>query len=355
MNTLQGLFFLGRPFGPLYGLTMRLRARLYAEGHFKSHRMPVPVISVGNLVLGGSGKTPMVRHLAELLQNHGHRPAIISRGYGGNAKESANVVSDGVSVLLSPEEGGDEPCMLAHALPGVPVLVGRRRVHPCRLAIDKHRADVLLLDDGFQHLAVHRDLDLVLFDGSTLAGTSRIFPAGTLREPIAALQRADAIIFTGVTAENRSKARSFGDTLAKVIGERPIFMASLAPPELRQIYGSPSASSPAFCFCGIANPERFRQTAASLGLPVVGFLSLPDHIRYTPQMLDGIIRRATACGARQLLTTSKDYVKLRQSSLSFPLGVVDIKMQPQPELDEFLLRRLSAILSKKFSTALTRH
>ncbi len=323
---------------------MRLRAECYAKNLLRRHRLPVPVISVGNLVLGGSGKTPMVRYLAEFLQELGHRPAIISRGYGGKVKGDVNIVSDGRAVLLSPQQGGDEPCMLAHALPGVPVLVGRRRIHPCLRAINDFHADVLILDDGFQHLAVHRHLNLALFDGTTLAGNGRVFPAGILREPLVALHRADAVVFTGITAGNQQKAAEFGESLRTIVPDMPCFMVALGTPSLRMTGALPTLSSPCFAFCGIANPNRFRGTLLSMGITANGFLALPDHVRYDRDVLADICHRASACGATQLLTTSKDAVKLQELSLPLPLAVIEIALQPHQPLNQFLHKHLCEAL-----------
>jgi tetraacyldisaccharide 4'-kinase len=344
MDKLQMLFLLGRPFGPLYGLVMRLRAACYAKDLLHRHRLTVPVISVGNLVLGGSGKTPMVRYVAEWLQEIGHRPAIISRGYGGTAKGDVNIVSDGRSVLLSPQQGGDEPCMLAHALPGVPVLVGRRRIHPCLCAVNDFHADVLILDDGFQHLAVHRHLNLALFDGTILAGDGRIFPAGILREPLTALHRADAVVFTGITHKNQQQAADFGDTLGTIAPDVPYFLISQATPKLHITGSLATPSSPCFAFCGIANPYRFRDTVISLGITPNGFLALPDHVRYDKEMLADICHRASSCGATQLLTTSKDAVKLQQLSPPLPVAVIEIALQPNQPFNLFLRKHLNEAL-----------
>lgn len=344
MNKLQTLFLLGRPFGPLYGLAMRLRAACYAKDLLYRHRLPVPVVSVGNLVLGGSGKTPMVQYVALLLQELGLRPAIISRGYGGTARGDVNIVSDGRVVLLSPQQGGDEPCMLAHALPEVPVLVGRRRIHPCLRAINDFHADVLILDDGFQHLAVPRQLNLALFDGTILAGNGRIFPAGILREPLTALDRADAVVFTGITTKNQEKAADFGESLRTIAPDVPYFLVTQATPRLRMTGSLPPLSSPCFAFCGIANPNRFRDTILSMGITPNGFLALPDHVRYDRQVLADICHRATSCGATQLLTTSKDAVKLHQLSIPLPVAVIEIALQPHLPLNQFLRTHLNEAL-----------
>ena len=156
-------YSLGRPFSPLYSAAMRLREKLYQKNIFKSTAFDVPVISVGNLTLGGTGKTPMVQFLARLLLDNGFRPAIISRGYGGATKERINIVSDGKEIFLDASYVGDEPRMLAESLPGVPVLTGIVRKLPAAEAV-RMGANVLLLDDGFQHMAIRRDLDIVLFN-----------------------------------------------------------------------------------------------------------------------------------------------------------------------------------------------
>ncbi len=180
MNSISNaLFFWGRPFSPLYGFVMKLREQLYKKGILRSYNFPVPVISVGNLVLGGTGKTPTVMQIAQLLKNHGYRPGIVSRGYGGKAKDAVNIVSNFDRVLLPPKAAGDEPYLLASKLPGIPVITGKKRAHPCNYAITELGCDCLVLDDGFQHIAVQRDIDIVLFNATDLAGNSRIFPGET--------------------------------------------------------------------------------------------------------------------------------------------------------------------------------
>mgnify|MGYP002662447933 FL=1 len=161
MNTEEFYYALGRPFAPLYGAIMRLREICYRRGVCTTHQLPVPVLSVGNLTVGGTGKTPMVQHLARLLQDNGFRPAVISRGYAGRAQGRVNLVSDGSRLLLDADLAGDEPRFLAETLPGVPVLTGIVRRLPAREAVALG-ADVLLLDDGFQHMQLARDINLAL-------------------------------------------------------------------------------------------------------------------------------------------------------------------------------------------------
>lgn len=344
-NHLNMLFLLGRPLSPIYGLVMRIRENFYARGLLRTHALPVPVVSVGNLVLGGTGKTPIVRYLAGFLREQGYRPAIISRGYGGKATQRVNIVSDGVSILLSPQQAGDEPYMLARSLPGIPVLTGTRRICPCRWAVEKMHADLLILDDGFQHLAIKRNLDLVLFDGSTLAGNNRIFPGGVLREPISALQRCHAFLFTGITAKNRLKAESFGSFLQSRFIDKPIFYSCLGRYELKNQDRTPSAVSPEkifFGFCGIANPLRFKESLNYLGMRQSGFVALSDHINYSQSLVDALCKKARTSGATHLVTTEKDFVKIERLKVSLPVEFLEIGVQEESSFNEYIMQSLKS-------------
>lgn len=343
LTRLQLLFFLGRPLGPFYGLAMKIRARLYERGFFRQMSLPVPVISIGNLVLGGTGKTPTVRHFAKLLVQQGYHPAIISRGYGGQSKEQVNVVSDGHNIVLTPEQAGDEPFMLAESLPGIPVLTGALRFYPCLRAVKNYNADVLILDDGFQHLATKRDLDFVLFDATVLLGNKRIFPGGILREPLPALHRCHAFIITGVTDKNRSQAERFGAYLKTQFKEKPVFFSSLGGltmrcPDLQST--NPTPVKPFFAFCGIANPARFQESLNTLTIEQRGFLALPDHVRYDQEMMTDICNQAIASGAGKLITTHKDFVKLKDFASQLPRYVVDISLRTEDGLNDFFIQSM---------------
>ncbi|EKD40416.1 MAG: hypothetical protein ACD_75C00057G0008 [uncultured bacterium] len=345
-NSLDLLFFIGRPLSPFYGLAMKVREKLYAKGVLPRQSLPVPVISIGNLVLGGTGKTPTVKYLAEFLKAQGYRPAIISRGYGGESRRKVNIVSAGGAVLLSPQQAGDEPYMLASALPGTPVLTGKRRICPSRWAVEKLKSDILILDDGFQHLAVKRDIDIVLFDGTDLAGNSRIFPGGVLREPVAALNRCNAFLITGVTADNRKKAECFGELLQSRFINKPVFYSSIGSYDLRTPADATAISPDEkifFGFCGIANPARFHDSLTSLGVRLAGFVALPDHAKYSQSIMDNICAKAADSGARFLVTTEKDSVKLKRLNISLPLSVLEIRAQAEGAFDAFILESLERL------------
>lgn len=340
------LFSLGRIFSPAYGLVMRLRAFLYRKNIFlHSRRLPVPVISIGNLTLGGTGKTPMVRYVTRLLSDCGLCPAIVSRGYGGKAAAGVNIVADGAGTLLGPEMAGDEPFMLARALPGVPVLTGPKRARVAEHAIREFGANVIVMDDGFQHLAVSRDLDLVLFSARSLLGNGRVFPGGHLREPFSALGRAGAFVITGVDRDNRAKAEDFQRSLEKVFPEKPVFLGEYLPKgilhsrEDKACTLAQAVKIPVFAFAGIANPDSFRQTLRQQDFVVAGFREFKDHHCYTPQDIGALVSAAGACGASALITTEKDFVKLQPFFGEFPILALTIELRMGQEFDRFMAER----------------
>lgn len=327
---------------------MQLRAFLYRRNILRRYTMSVPVISVGNLTMGGTGKTPVVAHLATFLQGQGFKPAIISRGYGGAAGNRVNVVSDGKEILMDARQAGDEPLLLAKSLPGVPVLTGIVRVLPSRHAIQALGCDILLLDDGFQHLAVNRDINLVLFSAESLAGNSRVFPGGDLREPVSALHRADAFLLTGVNASNQERSSRFGQLLQQRFPDRPVFYCSYNPDLVRTLEGKslPALSSlpaPLYAFCGIARPEAFQKTLHEQGISICGFSALRDHQPYTLDILRQIEKKASECGACALLTTAKDRVKLVDMPCTMPLFSLEMSVGTNESLLVFLSNRLDQL------------
>lgn len=343
-NQLNSLFFFGRPFGPLYGLVMKVREQLYNKGVFRQENPGVPVVSVGNLVLGGTGKTPAVIHIAQLLKKHGFKPAIISRGYGGHSKDTINVVSDGKSLLMNAFSAGDEPVLIAESLVGTPVVTGKKRILPARYAVAHLGADIIVLDDGFQHLGVFRDINLVLFDAGSLAGNSRIFPAGPLREPIAALNRTTAFLITGQTKENKNRSDSFAQLIAKKFPDIPVYRASNSRPALTDVNAqvvSADTLEAAFIFCAIAHPERLRGSVESIGIHIVGSKTYQDHSPYNQKSITALCGQAAQTKAQCLITTAKDFVKIKKFHFTLPLFVLQIKQEPEPNFNEYILKNIA--------------
>ncbi len=339
-NKLDSLFFFGRPFGPLYGMIMSIREKLYTKQVFKQQTVGVPVISVGNLVLGGTGKTPTVIFLAKLLRSRGLTPAIVSRGYGGKAHGEVNIVSNGTEILLDAQEAGDEPTRLATTLPQTPVLTGKKRILPCQHAVSKLGVDWISLDDGFQHMGVARDVNLVLFDADNLAGNSRIFPAGPLREPVSALNRTSAFLITGQNSHNSKRSEAFAKLLNSKFSDIPVFTsrnseATLLTPNQQE--QTPENIGEAYLFCAIANPERVMKTAESLGVNVVCSKYMQDHKDYSKNSIHELCQEAEIQGAKCLITTAKDFVKIKDFTFSLPIFILQIQQEPEPAFVDFIV------------------
>jgi tetraacyldisaccharide 4'-kinase len=262
-------------------------------------------VSVGNLSVGGSGKTPVVRWLAERLRDAGRSVAILSRGYGGRFRGETLVVSDEEGVHATAEQAGDEPVMLARSLPGVVVAVGPRRDVVGREVERRFGPCVHVLDDGFQHLRLHRDLDIVCLDVDDLDDDP--LPAGRLREGPEALGRADVVLLTRLEAATEDERRA----LETRLGPERTFRLSRHVAGWRTLDGREApAPSRVFLFAGIARPERFETDAASTGAVVVGREFFPDHHRYQVKGIERLIARARAAGAEALATTAKDAVRV---------------------------------------------
>ena len=342
------LFMIGRPFAPVYGFAMTVRAYLYKHGILPSKRLSVPVVSVGNLTMGGTGKTPLVMCVVQHLLEHGHRPAVVSRGYGGKARGPVNVVSDGHEVKMTPALAGDEPWLLADAMPGVPVLTGSRRAKVAKYALENTTADVIIMDDGFQHMALQRDLDIVLFSIRSSLDAARVFPGGELREPFGALQRADAIVLTGVDNSTEQKAHAFKRFLRERAPQAPVFFGEYLPVCLLSsdrdgVFPTEKAKSMKLCgFCGIGNPASFRETLGKEGYNVIGFRAFRDHQPYSAKYVKALTDWAQKQGAHGLITTQKDFVKLKPFLGDFPVLALKVELFMEEKFDLFLSYRLGA-------------
>jgi tetraacyldisaccharide 4'-kinase len=301
----------------LYGAAVSWRRRWYARDPARRRRLSRPVVSIGNLSTGGSGKTPFVGFLAKALLARGERPAILTRGYRRRvAHEGVTVVSDGTGILAGPDEAGDEPFMLAQALPRVPVLVGPDRYLAGRLA-ERLGATMHILDDGFQHLGLARDVDLLLVSADDLV--DRVLPAGRLREGLEAARVADALLVDEREAEPDALRRALAvDTVFR-------FRRSLGLPRLLDGGDTVSAPRPAFAVAGVARPQRFFADLDAAGWPITGTLAFRDHHPFTPSDVARIAAAARASQASLVLTTEKDAVRLPIGpSLTLPVASVPL-------------------------------
>jgi tetraacyldisaccharide 4'-kinase len=296
-----------------YGLGAWARNRLFDAGWKKVARAAVPVVSVGNLTLGGTGKTPCVEWVARFFRDRDVRVAILSRGYGAEAGRN------------------DEAMVLEENLPDVPHLQGPDRVALAGTAAEELEAELLVLDDGFQHRRLHRDLDVVLIDVTRPPPCDHLFPRGTLREPVGGLRRAGAIVLTRCDQVSAGEVDATRAWLARRFPGKPVAATEHRPVELVGADGARAAveslaGRPVGAFCGIGNPAAFRRTLEGLGAAVAGFRAFPDHHAYTRADVDDLARWAGSLPPDAMVaTTQKDWVKLRVPALAGrPLWAVRI-------------------------------
>jgi tetraacyldisaccharide 4'-kinase len=305
------------PFSQVYGVVMAIRGALYRSGVLRSARAACPVISVGNITVGGTGKTPMVAYLARFLEVAGLNPAVLMRGYRP----------------IKPSGLGDEAVALQRVLPNVSVLCNRDRVGVAKEAVLSHGADVLLLDDGFQHQRLARDLDVVTVDALCPFGGGKLLPAGLLREPLSSLRRADVIV---LTRTDQACEKSVGETerrlrwlAPKAVLARSVHRAVrvIFPEEGEEGAVSELSSRRVAAFCGIGRPESFRRTVESVCGDVVLFREFPDHYGYRDEDLREVGREARDAGAELIVTTEKDYARMEDArGLGVRLGVIAIEL-----------------------------
>ncbi len=323
------------PWQRLYGAAHSLRWHWYLR---RAQKLPRPVVSVGSLHWGGAGKTPLVAAIARRLLERGLRPAILSRGYGRQDK-GVHVVSTGEGPLLGPLVAGDEPVLLAGDLPGTSVVVGRDRYEAGRHALERidPQPQVFLLDDGFSHLRLFRDIDLVVFPSKDPLAGGRLPPGGRLREPLASLDRADAALFMGADAE---ATQTLEEALRPFGFQGPSFSCGIETLTARQVTGDElPTDAPVLLVAAIARPQRFVEAVEHAGFRISEALVFPDHHKYPERSIRQIVRAWEASGAAAVLTTSKDRVKLL-GRLDLPLAELPIRALPESSFWTWFDRRL---------------
>ena len=329
----------------LYAVIMRLRNTAYDSGVFHRHGISVPVLSVGNITAGGTGKTPVVEFLLAYCLQQGLHPAVVTRGYRRRSRGLV-VVSDGRGVRVSAEQSGDEAAQIARKFPAAVVIADAKRVRGARHAVSAFDADVILLDDAFQHRAITRDCDIVVIDARQDMEAQRMIPAGRLREPLDHLRRADIVLLSrcvsaDACAETTAMLRRW--TRAPVYGTffRPVTLRRLSPGSTdlvaRRAPATPAeaksrdvssaiggqeaqdalppgalAGRRVTAFCGIGSPESFRRLLTDLGMEIDAFHSMGDHHWFTPREMRRLVRDALQRTGGLLLTTEKDAVRLAE-------------------------------------------
>jgi tetraacyldisaccharide 4'-kinase len=349
------------PLGSLYGAIIQSRTKLYRTNHFQSYDLSAPVISVGNITIGGTGKTPLVAFLARALADNGHRVCILTRGYKRAHPNERVLVSDGEQILSNAGASGDEPFELATKLLGIAsVVADKNRVKAGDWAKENLGATAFVLDDGFQHLRLKRNLDVVTIDATNPFGNGKLLPAGILREPLNALNRADLIVLT--RADLNGEISNLESEIKKYNPNCPVLLAKNEIKELKPLaeflnlpaktqnarnlendfaFRIPRSAHNAAAFCALGNPAAFFRDLEKAGLKIVAAESFPDHYAYRQPDIEEIERKARETGAEILITTAKDGVKLEKIKFSLPCFVAEAGTVFED--DETLLKLLKSL------------
>jgi len=321
-----------------FGGAVRGRTFFYSLGLRNPKRLPCPVICVGNITVGGTGKTPLVITLAKGLMDRGISVAVLSRGYK-RKQTSEPLVSDGLTLLLSIEESGDEPFLMARVMKGIPVFVGKDRFLNGQMALQRFGVRGLLLDDGYQHLQLHRDLNILLIDSHIGFGDDHLLPRGILREPLAHLRRAHLFLLTKL--EDPKHCQSLERKLQQVHSSAPIFHSHYEPQGLISPEGEWEEihswkGKRVLALSGIANPDYFSSLVRKSGMEIINEVIFPDHHRFTTKDLEFIEKKGK--GVDWIVTTEKDMVKLKKIKIGHPpLRALRIEMKIWEE-DDFYKR-----------------
>jgi tetraacyldisaccharide 4'-kinase len=317
------------PISFIYEAVIILRNKLYDWQIFKSYRIPeTKIISIGNLTVGGTGKTPAVELVVNFLTEAGNRVVILSRGYRRKSL-GIRVVSDGNKVLLKVADSGDEPYLLAKNLPGVPVVVSQDRYQGSLFIVEKFKPDYIILDDGYQHRRLQRDMDIVLVDSTRGFGNGRTLPGGVLREPLTGLKRASMI---WLTRTNEISGETFLVSIVEKYTDIPVLKTIHQAVNLSSAHDSKIVSLDylkdrrVFLFSGIGNPESFRASIASYQAKILGELVFPDHCQYDLHALDEINKQSQRLKCEWLVTTEKDMVRIDDFS-HFRLPVFYLRIE----------------------------
>lgn len=324
------------PLARLYSLVVNARNRLYEKGFLESFSLGAPVISIGNITVGGTGKTPLVAFTAELLAEIGEKVCILTRGYGRDDSDKGILVSDGEKILTDVKKAGDEPFELAGKLPGKAVIIAdKNRAEAGRWALEKFGITAFILDDGFQHLRVRRDLNIVCIDAMNPFGNEKPLPEGILREPLQNLKRADAIV---ITRANLSKnIENLKLQIAKYNKDCSIFVSHnefSSFVEIRDFYKKQNSETQdsklkerdSFAFCALGNPNNFFKQLRQENFKIALTETFPDHHFYTQKDVENLESKAKKQNIINLLTTAKDAVKLADLKFTIPCYIVENKV-----------------------------
>ncbi len=334
----------------LYEFGVCFKLSLYKSGIKKPERLPCCVISIGNITVGGTGKTPTAQKMAGIIKDLGYRVVILNRGYRSHWGKDIGVVSDGEKIYMTAYEAGDEAYLMAKTLPGIPVIIGKNRAITGKYAVEKMQAEVIIMDDGYQHWQLERDLDIVLVDTLNMFGNGCVLPRGTLREPLENLDRGDLFLFTKTDQSSALSRIQLRKTIAKYNSRAPIIESIHHPKNFVEIADwykgiaqsykdlSELQGKDVMVFSAIGNPSSFEQTLSSIGLNILEAVRYPDHHDYGMLEMQYIGDLAKKKNAVAMITTAKDAVKIPTeyiySDRKIPLYILNMEIQVTDGMDK---------------------
>ena len=345
---IMGVFYV---FSLIYEQLVNLKLTMYRWGWAKKERLDCYVISLGNVTVGGTGKTPTAQHLAREISDMGYRVAILNRGYRAKWRGEVGIVSDGCTLKMDAETAGDEAFMLAKHLPNVPVLIGAQRAVTGRYAIEHFGAEVAILDDGYQHWQLARDMDILLVDAVNVFGNGYLLPRGTLREPLSHIDRADVCLMTKVDQAAPGAIAHIWETF-RSYNQDGLVLESIHQPRqfvrLSDWYEDIAAGGvpvtemegkKVLAVSAIGNPASFEQTLADLGIEMVESMRYPDHHDYGERDMAEVLYRAETLGVEAIVITEKDAVKVPgdvvRAKWRIPMYVISVEVTLQKGREEF--------------------
>lgn len=333
----------------LYAFGVKAKLALYKIGILRQHKLDACVISVGNITVGGTGKTPTAQKLAKVISEKGYRVVILNRGYRSNWHKDIGVVSDGTKISMTADQAGDEAYLMAKTLPGIPVIIGKNRAITGKYAVEKFNAQVIIMDDGYQHWRLKRDLDVVLVDTLTMFGNGNVLPRGILREPLSNLNRANVFLLTKTDQSSAMNKIELRRMLTQHNDKAPVIESIHCPKnfvEIAEWYKDTGCATPltelshkkVMVFSAIGNPSSFEQTLSSIGLELLEAVRYPDHHNYGMSEMQYISDRAKELQAVAVVTTAKDAVKIPTefiySQRSVPLYVLNMEIQVTDDIEK---------------------
>lgn len=321
------------PLSQLWDMVYRTRRILYEYGVFKKTTFKVPVISVGNLAFGGTGKTPTIIWLAEWMISHGLTPVVLTRGYKGQLEHSSGLLKSGQKFRLNPYDYGDEPLMISNKMSRGAVIVGKERSKNLLKYFAEVKPDVVLLDDGFQHLQIHRSFNIVLFDATMEMKLYKTAPLGYLREGLSALRDADALIITRADMVSEEKIKNLIGLISHHFHHKPsIALTSYRPLGVFDVHDKYIFSNhelkglKAIAVTAIASPEAFYRYLESFGVTILERVSFPDHYFFTPEDVNELLIKASQHSAI-IICSEKDMVKMKRVSMDSRLLFTKVKVE----------------------------